>query len=311
MRDFRTFTTCIVASSLLLTSAGTAQAHDPTAPASEVAETIAAVAPEVGELADVAMTSGAFTAQTAATTVSVPAETGLPVEISNADPAVPDVGIDLPELSGSSAAQEASDGTLVYTSDGDDASLAIQAAADGSTRFLSILESRDAPERYEYTFDGVDLQLLDDGSVLTTHRGAIVGVIQAAWALDANGSPVPTHYEVEGSTLTQVVSHRQGEYAYPVTADPTLSFGWRMYWTLSATEQRYLTVAGAAGGGGALCSATGALACGVATAAAAVIIQWINERGSICKAPRSRLQVGIPYGWPQVKSGKVTMACIK
>ena len=236
---------------------------------------------------------------------------GPSVEISNADPAVPDVGIDLPELSGSSAAQEASDGTLVYTSDGDDASLAIQAAADGSTRFLSILESRDAPERYEYTFDGVDLQLLDDGSVLTTHRGAIVGVIQAAWALDANGSPVPTHYEVEGSTLTQVVSHRQGEYAYPVTADPTLSFGWRMYWTLSATEQRYLTVAGAAGGGGALCSATGALACGVATAAAAVIIQWINERGSICKAPRSRLQVGIPYGWPQVKSGKVTMACIK
>ncbi|MCP9490345.1 MAG: hypothetical protein MSC31_10790 [Solirubrobacteraceae bacterium MAG38_C4-C5] len=31
---------------------------------------------------------------------------------------------------------------------------------------------------------------------------------------------MPTHYEVDGTTLTQVINHRDGAYEYGVTADP-------------------------------------------------------------------------------------------
>lgn len=47
----------------------------------------------------------------------------------------------------------------------------------------------------------------------------------APWAFDANGTPVPTHYEVQGSTLVQVVDHTGAGIAYPVVADPTFITG--------------------------------------------------------------------------------------
>lgn len=307
---FRTLTACTASAALLFATSGVAQAHDSNSPASEVADAIAAVAPDVGKVVEASQSGGAFAARSGETMVTIPEDAGAPVTIRSADEDEAGLTVKLPGLLSTGDARQAEDGTLVYTSD-DDASLAIQPLAEGATRFLSVLENGSAPERYDYTFEGIELQLLNDGSVLAIDGDKVVGSIAAAWAFDASGTPVPTHYEVDGPTLTQVVSHNSETHVYPVTADPTLSFGWRIYWTLSASDQRYLTVAGAAGGGGALCSATGALACGVATAAAAVVIQWINERGSICKAPKSRLQVGIPYGWPTQSWPGVAMSCIK
>ncbi|WP_257131989.1 hypothetical protein [Bacillus toyonensis] len=42
-----------------------------------------------------------------------------------------------------------------------------------------------------------------------------------AWAKDANGNPVSTHYKVEGNKLIQVVDFDENT-AFPVIADP----GW-------------------------------------------------------------------------------------
>lgn len=49
------------------------------------------------------------------------------------------------------------------------------------------------------------LGLNSDGSIsLYDPEGVSVGEIQAPWALDVNGPPVPTHYEARGTTSVQV-----------------------------------------------------------------------------------------------------------
>jgi hypothetical protein len=50
----------------------------------------------------------------------------------------------------------------------------------------------------------------------------LVATVDPAWATGADGAPVPTHVEVQGSTLVRVVEHRSASVAYPVVADP----GW-------------------------------------------------------------------------------------
>lgn len=60
----------------------------------------------------------------------------------------------------------------------------------------------------------------------TTTVHETVAVIAAPWAVDANGAPVETSYELEGTTLTQVVDIDDST-AFPVTADPSLAFVWK------------------------------------------------------------------------------------
>ena len=217
-----------MAATLVLGTAGLAQAADPNAPATDVAETIAAAAPDATPVLDSTRSAEAFAAGSGTSTVAVPLDAADPVTITSTDPSAPDLAVTLPNLGGTDDARQAEDGTLVYTSD-DDASLAVQPLADGSTRFLSVLESKNAPERYDYTFDGLALELQDDGSVVVLDVATPVGFIPAPWATDADGTDVPTRYEVDGSTLTQVVPHAPDNYTYPITADPRYKPSWWNY----------------------------------------------------------------------------------
>ena len=49
--------------------------------------------------------------------------------------------------------------------------------------------------------------------------GDTIGVFDVPWAYDAAGLIVPTRYEIDGSTLTQVVEH-SSSFAYQVVANP-------------------------------------------------------------------------------------------
>lgn len=100
----------------------------------------------------------------------------------------------------------------------------------------------------EFAFDfelppGVQLLPEADGSItigepLSAGIIAVYGEIDPAWAVDANGEPVPTAYVVEGATLTQVVDVTDA--ALPVVADPSISLGWYIYVRYSKAEiQRY------------------------------------------------------------------------
>lgn len=283
----RTLTTSVVAAALVLGTAGLAQAADPNAPATDVAETIAAAAPDAAPVLDSTRSAEAFAAGSGTSTVAVPLDAADPVTITSTDPSVTDLAVTLPNLSGTDDARQAEDGTLVYTSD-DDVSLAVQPLADGSTRFLSVLENKSAPERYDYTFDGLILELQDDGSVLVSRDGTSAGIIAPAWARDATGASVATHFEVHGDTLTQVVEHTSRKFEYPITADPW----WGLQYKLSSVSANRLSALAYAGGGvaavtAAVCSGTivGLPCGGVAGVAAGILaiggaaISWCNAAG--------------------------------
>jgi hypothetical protein len=77
---------------------------------------------------------------------------------------------------------------------------------------------------------------VDVGSIaLTSAKGKTalsadntLGFIDPAWAEDANGNSVNTSYSVSGTTVTQTVD-TAGVTAWPVVADPHISFGWVIY----------------------------------------------------------------------------------
>lgn len=93
---------------------------------------------------------------------------------------------------------------------------------DGSLQVLTVIDDPEAPTRYAYNLDLPDgsTASLDDGLVTIINAdGSFGGGVAPAWALDADGNPVLTHYELDGSTLTQVIEHDDAS-AYPIVADP-------------------------------------------------------------------------------------------
>lgn len=108
---------------------------------------------------------------------------------------------------------------------GDGSSSAVFANSDNSVTFVSVLESSDSPDRYTYEYQGVELRQSSDGGVTLWSEGVQVGYLLTPWAVDASGQDVPTHYEVEGGLLTQVVDHTSRTYEYPIVADPTQNLG--------------------------------------------------------------------------------------
>lgn len=190
--------------------------------ADAAADIIEAVAPDagLGESVEL-MSSGAdLIGSNAAGLVAAPTDPTAPVVLGGESP----IAVGLPDLEGLDAPEVADDGTIVYGSSAD-AQVAVQ-AFDQGVRLLSIIDGPEAPERYRFPVEvpaGGGLVLLDDGSVdVLGADGAVVAAAPAPWAYDADGREVPTHFEIEGDALVQVVDHVDGGFAYPVVADPSL-----------------------------------------------------------------------------------------
>ena len=100
--------------------------------------------------------------------------------------------------------------------------------SDGFSVLVEVLSARSSSE---YAFDiglpyGATLILTDEGSidVLGDDRYTI-GSFDAPWALDAEGKEIPTRFEVDGNTITQIIETNE-KTAYPVVADPRYTWGW-------------------------------------------------------------------------------------
>ncbi|WCC79705.1 hypothetical protein O6R08_09465 [Cutibacterium equinum] len=97
----------------------------------------------------------------------------------------------------------------------------------GNIRVYSIIGDHRAPESYSYSFPDVDSIVLDSETgtaFLFKYTGGepeLVGGVDTPWARDASGMRVPTHFEVRGNTLIQVVEHKSRAFTYPITADPS------------------------------------------------------------------------------------------
>ena len=140
------------------------------------------------------------------------------------------LSLELPTSDHADDATVAEDGTTVFTDPGNQTDVGIQTLDDGAVRALTVINGPQAPTRYDYKIEaaeGVVLTLADGGAIsLRGPDGSDQGMILPAWAVDANGTAVKTHYEVSGNTVTQVVEHNTPGLAYPVVADPKVYYAW-------------------------------------------------------------------------------------
>lgn len=142
----------------------------------------------------------------------------------------------------------------VYGASGSRAArIGVQSIGTDEIRALVNITGPDAPERYAFPFGGqvASLALQPDGSVLTLDAaGEPAGTVAAPWARDAAGREVPTHFEVQGTVLIQVVEHIGRGFQYGITADPSFKRKWWGY-TVSLNKADVSNVAAASAAGAA------------------------------------------------------------
>lgn len=257
----------------------------------------------------VAVAAGGVVADFANATPVSEIETGVNISLPSDDdatlrldsPAAAELSISIPFSNG--AGVESTTG-LVSFDDAPNASSVISPGADGSVRVASVIENGAAPSRFDYKFaSSGKIQLVPDsttGAVVVSNNSKPIAVVTAPWAVDATGKSVPTHFEINGSTLTQVVDHQNSAYSYPIIADPATYYFW---WgqAIKFTRSETSSVAAAADSGnpavaaafcGFITNAPGAVVCGVVSAL------FINTVGNTFKSARAQkkcVQVNMPY----------------
>lgn len=105
----------------------------------------------------------------------------------------------------------------------------------------------------------------------------VYGWIAAPTATDANGNAVPTSYSVSGNTITQT-TNTSGVTAWPVVADPEVTFGWVIYLYFNHSDlggvMLMAFVFGAAAAAAWACSLAGI---GILTGVCAAFFAWASS----------------------------------
>lgn len=145
------------------------------------------------------------------------------------------LSIELLAAQDAAAVSVSQDGVEVIDN-GDNSSTVPLNRADGSLQVVFVIETTDAPTEYAIDVDlpeGTVLTQDEGGALLATGAdGQLALGVAPAWAYDAAGTAVPTHYVVQESQITQVIEHTSGDYQYPIVADPWL--GQRLFIMASA-----------------------------------------------------------------------------
>ncbi|MGW7411559.1 hypothetical protein [Streptomyces sp. NPDC054863] len=123
-------------------------------------------------------------------------------------------------------------GTIVYRDAAAATDIAVQPTTDGGARALVTLKDGKAPETHRFRLNlPQGAGLTEDGrGGFEVHRKSgdgvhvPVGTVDAPWAKDANGKPVPTRYKLDGNDIVQTVETND-KTAFPVVADPKLTWG--------------------------------------------------------------------------------------
>lgn len=157
-----------------------------------------------------------------ATPATVPGSTEEPITARSEEGA--ELSIWLPDAA--SVTLEKVAGVTVTTFDHGNARSVPLVKTDGSVQILTVIEGADAPGAYQYELslpEATVIALDAEGFIhIKASDGSFLGGIAPAWATDSTGRAVPTHYEVSGTVITQVVDHAAGDFSYPIVADPWL-----------------------------------------------------------------------------------------
>ena len=195
--------------------------------AADVESALAGVTPALLEEAvDASATSTvAAVVNDSGTGVSIPRDPSEGVDLTVGTASI---SIGLPELVGASSAVTLESGAITYPADNGVANTVVP-LIDG-VQMLTTIASADAPTSFSYPVQlpqGGSVALTGDGSaVIADAAGNPLVTTTAPWAVDANGAPVPTHYEIDGTSLVQVVDHTSKDFAYPIVADPSYTYWW-------------------------------------------------------------------------------------
>ena len=183
-------------------------------------------------------------------------------------------------------------GTMIYGKEDDAVTIGVQPLKDetgnvsfeGVRTLITINESTaskeytfayDLPEGYslitakDYYCDIIDNEAVnendyDTGEVYIVNKDNVIDtVIDAAWAVDANGNDVDTYYVVNENILTQVVNFDE-KTTFPVIADPS---AWKIAKCAAAIG---LIVAGTV----------------IAAAKVAKVVKYIKTLGGVKKAAK-------------------------
>lgn len=181
------------------------------------------------EAASVA-TSGLSVAQNEEGVANAVSDPGLARDARDGSLDVGGAAMGLPVRDGATATRVNKSVVIEGSSDG--TAVVAQSLPTGARAMVTIANA-DAPERYAFPITGVSrLEVMPDGSVLgfpldaASDSTADTASMKFAppWAKDATGRDIATRYEIEGTTLVQVVEHKGAEgVVYPLTADPTVT----------------------------------------------------------------------------------------
>lgn len=225
-----------------------------------------------------------FVASVADTEVNIPTDAADTISVEGTNQTV-EVGIPGSENPDAVAIGD----QVVYPSIDVDTDMVAQATEDGGVQMILAIQSDAAPEEFGFPFEGSTLEMNEDGSVNVSQNidlgegeivPAVVGLVEPAWAVDANGNEVPTQYRIEGDTLIQVVDVGP-ETAFPVTADPKFTKGWTgLFVRWYRNEALWLTglgITATAGAVATLCAGPHALVCGAAVAGIYYLTKSVSD----------------------------------
>jgi hypothetical protein len=203
--------------------------------------------------------------------------------------------------------------SATFRDDESDTTAIVQPLVTNGVRVILTMGSTASPTRYEFDLgessDIVELSIAPNGGVQVSDTSdGDLGFIDPPWAMDANGDPVPTHYEIAGNQLVQAVEHHGA--AYPVVADPsfhgdcgyvTCTLRFNRARTRDARDAGYLIV----GAGSACATFSQALrvVCAGAVAPAALALSIAAQRwyedGDCLKIKFNKVPVPGIVAWPQ------------
>ncbi len=73
---------------------------------------------------------------------------------------------------------------------------------------------------------------------LNDSNGVYLGTLDEPWAVDADGTRLSTHFELQSNKLVQIVE-TSGDVTFPVTSDPSWSYSLDLSWKYSLQQSTY------------------------------------------------------------------------
>jgi hypothetical protein len=134
------------------------------------------------------------------------------------------IGLELPFAESADDAQVLAPGVIAFANSNGSTVTAL-VKEDASVQIAIVIESPNSSSAYPFELEvpaGATVADNDGLITISGKDGSFIGAVAPAWALDAAGNAVATHFKLSGTTLTQVVDLTDEATVFPVVADPWL-----------------------------------------------------------------------------------------